>query len=1314
MKQLLLEALLHISFKLDDATKNAMENDILIIEGDKRQRAESFPNSLDSKLYHPEILFEFDCAPWPAPKNIANFCFPEKNFLFHSLSIRQGTFVFCLTTQSNERRFGFCLRFQVDDSKPPECICILTSNYWVKSMENMLCSFQALYLNSDLIIQKELPTASQLNVVYRPLLDVLTAFKFPRQGSNCLIKIPDSSHFILISRPSSPLGFLENLNTSILFSKFSCADIASIHLWLLLERSVLIVGDNLQQIGEACHALECLLVPFVWHHAIIMIVPYSLIECTEAPMPFIMGTLRENLKGHEGGLSGTTAVANLEDGTVLFPIDSALNRLKRVQGPREAAKYRQGANSERRTSYQSSSIFQNKLSNDKRIIKNGNNKVDKEGKGKLTSAQIEYLELSSLSFPSTAFAPSPPPEVASLNIASFKVMLFMLNRISPNFSYSAQNSASTSNSVLSPGFATPKEKERLMLLQSIRASAYYFFRFHATLCAPIQQSSLPTAVLQTDSNKEQQLPQLQPHSPSSFGAAQFIDVEKYVCSFPRSTQPFVRQFLSTRLFLEFAEFHLQEQVKAKTKKKSKTKELNVLSGTIKRRISAPQKPSLSACSADAANTAEPQQEMQKSRVLSTANRDAYPSVSMPSPNIAADSSSSSSQEQSLPTTSSKTSSLHCHLTAFDLFAEEINSVVDGRLSASEAFFLQPEKANQNKALFLQPQQQVQTQRQINSSSQQRSVAAPSKPTISLICPSPPKHPPPQRPLLNVKANAPSLSVDSRLKQPIQKPPLPSHPPPLTPPVSPSAASPPALPFSLPSSAPPPPPSPPPFKAGLANSAVSVSASAPFVVRSSPSSNAPPFHPPASSEPLHTRTSSAPKNMPLPPSLLPAHSLSQLFPPPPPPRHPPPTGASKLITEHSEQAHESTSQFPSSLPSTEISAVSNEKPMAELNSIEKFEQIPSVDVKKQIRTEMVKSSDVSSNSSSLSLSSSSSSSSTTPSYPKSLSSQSGNKPVKKLSLRQQAPISLLPQQSNRQSSISLSQNDSSSQAVVNAQAPSLQKQASQLSSDQRNNKVSQRFSQIIELDKIKDKEEEESDVDFVESDELTDLSFFEEELDEETDETGGSCEVLGEEDEDKDHSSMKLQAKEQERKQNSPVESCTEGNFEKSLKESKRFHSKCKPISLGETFRVERHLLMKTLKRTQMKNVLPVHREESGRNDQASDLFLAQENDLNENVPQQQELTSEEDKEFASNEDVEKEFGNCVIVDEDGGEEDMFDLSDDYLSESDSVEDEFMKITKCGGFDKNEDDAPKGNGYDENGLLPLLSRTLKRSIFKKGG
>jgi hypothetical protein len=81
---------------------------------------------------------------------------------------------------------------------------------------------------------------------------------------------------------------------------------------MMLEKSIVFVSDNLPLLSSAILGLQCFLWPFKWSYVQIPILPRSLVEMVEAPMPFLVGLLRSHLQ-HVPSISSPRSSHSLDD-----------------------------------------------------------------------------------------------------------------------------------------------------------------------------------------------------------------------------------------------------------------------------------------------------------------------------------------------------------------------------------------------------------------------------------------------------------------------------------------------------------------------------------------------------------------------------------------------------------------------------------------------------------------------------------------------------------------------------------------------------------------------------------------------------------------------------------------------------------------------------------------------------------------------------------------------------------------------------------------------------------------------------------------
>ena len=155
--------------------------------------------------------------------------------------------------------------------------------------------------DSEINLFNEIKAAVKVPLIFREIEEILKSFtQFNFQGRDsinfkndilrCSIhqKIPQSIKESQIADMMwlSPM-FLSAL-TSSQFLKILYA--------MMLEKSIIFVSDNLPLLSSAVLGMQCFLHPFKWSYVQIPILPQSLVDIIEAPMPFIIGLLRSHLR----------------------------------------------------------------------------------------------------------------------------------------------------------------------------------------------------------------------------------------------------------------------------------------------------------------------------------------------------------------------------------------------------------------------------------------------------------------------------------------------------------------------------------------------------------------------------------------------------------------------------------------------------------------------------------------------------------------------------------------------------------------------------------------------------------------------------------------------------------------------------------------------------------------------------------------------------------------------------------------------------------------------------------------------------------
>ena len=81
-------------------------------------------------------------------------------------------------------------------------------------------------------------------------------------------------------------------NAFWLIHSIGLGNVVKVVLWLLQEEKVIFVSSSLPLLSQCINTVSALLYPFAWSFMYITVLPVSLIEYTQSPMPFLVGLLR--------------------------------------------------------------------------------------------------------------------------------------------------------------------------------------------------------------------------------------------------------------------------------------------------------------------------------------------------------------------------------------------------------------------------------------------------------------------------------------------------------------------------------------------------------------------------------------------------------------------------------------------------------------------------------------------------------------------------------------------------------------------------------------------------------------------------------------------------------------------------------------------------------------------------------------------------------------------------------------------------------------------------------------------------------------
>ncbi|KAG4072183.1 hypothetical protein HA402_014412 [Bradysia odoriphaga] len=126
---------------------------------------------------------------------------------------------------------------------------------------------------------------------------------------------------IFIRRPNDLR--LESTEISDLYRILGAEVLIDVFGSLLLERKVILYGKNISTLSACVLGLQTILYPFQWQHTLVTLLPHSLIEVCQAPLPLLTGVLDEITVDIEDGiifdLDGRQVLQKCGDETTILP-----------------------------------------------------------------------------------------------------------------------------------------------------------------------------------------------------------------------------------------------------------------------------------------------------------------------------------------------------------------------------------------------------------------------------------------------------------------------------------------------------------------------------------------------------------------------------------------------------------------------------------------------------------------------------------------------------------------------------------------------------------------------------------------------------------------------------------------------------------------------------------------------------------------------------------------------------------------------------------------------------------------------------------
>ncbi|KAG6609812.1 uncharacterized protein IUM83_00373 [Phytophthora cinnamomi] len=319
----------------------------------------------------------------PLPAHIGEFAFPE-GFVLSKSYVAPVFFSFVLTNVSGVKIYACALKFY-EELHPLEVVSLIAPHYhrqrhrrrpsngphqpddsddnqrtqlpqWVQDLSGDVSSAPGpVFCPKCIVVTSHYPYFSAfrqfLQQIYRVTLsespmpieryiaNFLVEIPLPPPGQiqvqltlpdrNLIISRPPKNELPLVDFPFRPLFQVLDLNNVILV--FSC---------LALELKVVLCSKHVGILTPVAEALLAILLPFSWQGAYIPVLPMSLLDVIDAPVPFLVGTHSDCLKQVAGRTTNVVFV-DLDHNRVIPAVDESGKTLSIPKIPdREGSKLR--------------------------------------------------------------------------------------------------------------------------------------------------------------------------------------------------------------------------------------------------------------------------------------------------------------------------------------------------------------------------------------------------------------------------------------------------------------------------------------------------------------------------------------------------------------------------------------------------------------------------------------------------------------------------------------------------------------------------------------------------------------------------------------------------------------------------------------------------------------------------------------------------------------------------------------------------------------------------------------------------------------
>ena len=319
------------------------------LKNHRQQSAETSPPLHHNKTFKPRVTARYpekDHQDNPLNPMILQFCFPKgEDAIIPERKYRLPRIhYFVLTNDKGRKVYGICLTI-LEEYKPEEGDYWKTQALLDDSLESGEIEMSAmddkakLYLPKVLCLLSTWPyltafreylaqlyrLATATNVMKAPIeryiVNLCSEIPAPPPGAyEIQVKILDSAIRFWAPPAKLPIAYVA-LPYNILFECLDLEHILDLFCAMIMEHKIVLLSSQYSILTVCSEILCSLLFPMRWSHLYIPILPRMLCPMLDAPVPYIVGVIRENWSTAEEHVARDAIVVDLDQNKVVLGPD---------------------------------------------------------------------------------------------------------------------------------------------------------------------------------------------------------------------------------------------------------------------------------------------------------------------------------------------------------------------------------------------------------------------------------------------------------------------------------------------------------------------------------------------------------------------------------------------------------------------------------------------------------------------------------------------------------------------------------------------------------------------------------------------------------------------------------------------------------------------------------------------------------------------------------------------------------------------------------------------------------------------------------